>query len=87
MTEPAPEPRYENAAPIQERTPEPGLAPQPEPEPRRKSTVRERFFGRADPAPEESAREESAQPQPANGDSESMSPDRPRRSGWWNRGR
>ncbi|HEX5777836.1 MAG TPA: Rne/Rng family ribonuclease [Xanthobacteraceae bacterium] len=87
VTEPAPEPRYENAAPIQERTPEPGLAPQPEPEPRRKSTVRERFFGRADPAPEESAREESAQPQPANGDSESMSPDRPRRSGWWNRGR
>ncbi len=85
VTEPAPERRYEEAPPAQERRPEP--EPQPESEPRRKSTVRERFFGRSDPAPEEPAHSEPAQPQPVNSDSEPMSPDRPRRSGWWNRGR
>jgi len=85
VTEPAPERRYEAAAPVQKHRPEP--EPQPESEPRRKSTVRERFFGRSDPAPEGPAHSEPTQPQPVNGDSEPMSPDRPRRSGWWNRGR
>jgi len=84
VTEPAAEPRYEEPVRVSESVPEPEPAPQPAAEPRR-STVRERFFGRSDPAPEESA--EPAQPQPANGDSEPMSPERPRRSGWWNRGR
>jgi ribonuclease E len=85
ITEPAAEQRYEEPSPAPERAPEP--EPQPEAEPRRKSTVRERFFGRSDPAPEEPAQAEPAQPQPANGDSEPISPDRPRRAGWWNRGR
>ncbi len=89
VTEPAPEPRYEEAVPAGQgaREAESEPAPQPAAEPRRKSTVRERFFGRSDPAPDESTDAEPAQPQPANGDSEPMSPERPRRSGWWNRGR
>jgi ribonuclease E len=87
VTEPAPAPRYEEPSRAPERAPEPETAREPDDEPRRKSTVRERFFGRSEPAAEEPAHSEPAQPQPVNGDSEPMNPDRPRRSGWWNRGR
>jgi ribonuclease E len=85
VTEPALEPRYEEPAPVRKSAPESESASQAEPEPRRKSTVRERFFGRSEPEPEPAPT--SAEPQPADNEPDAMTPERPRRSGWWNRGR
>jgi ribonuclease E len=91
VTEPAAEPRYEEPVRASERAPEPEPEPAPQAasEQRRKSTVRERFFGRSDPAPEESAphAQEPTQPEATEGDGDTMAPERPRRAGWWNRGR
>jgi ribonuclease E len=89
LTEPAGEQPFETA-----REPEP-VHPEPEPEAetaRRKSTVREPvFFRREDPPISEPAphieREAPAAPQPEEARSEEIAPERPRRSGWWNRGR
>jgi hypothetical protein len=84
VTEPAGEQPYEAArepAPI-DTTPE----PQPETS-RRGSTVREPVFFRRDDAPATEPAPRAEQEAPAAPVQEEIAPERPRRSGWWNRGR
>jgi ribonuclease E len=87
MTEPAPEPAFE--PPVREQVP--AHPPIRNEEPPRRSTIREpavaRFDNSSSPAPEPYRQPE---PQPASkdgsdSDESQMSPDRPRRSGWWQR--
>jgi ribonuclease E len=84
VTEPAPEPSYE---------PRTAAEPTPAEEPKRRSTVREpaivSFHDISPPAPPSYERHEPA-PEPASEDSAGSSegqiaPERPRRSGWWQR--
>jgi hypothetical protein len=87
VTEPSGEQPYESA-----REPEaaqPDGESQPEAS-RRGSTVREPvFFGRESAPDNESAPVEPAAPQETSEGAEpaQIAPERPRRSGWWNRGR
>jgi hypothetical protein len=92
VTEPAGEQPYETA-----REPEPiDSTPEPQPETsRRGSTVREPVFFRRDDAPvnepaprvEREAPAAPAAEEASVADPAQFAPERPRRSGWWNRGR
>ena len=92
VTEPAGEQPYETA-----REPEPvDSTPEPQPETsRRGSTVREPVFFRRDDAPanepaprvEREAPAAPAAEEASVADPAQIAPERPRRSGWWNRGR
>ncbi|HEY7457348.1 MAG TPA: Rne/Rng family ribonuclease [Xanthobacteraceae bacterium] len=86
MTEPGPEPAFE--PPVRAEPAPPPV--QTEEAPRRRSTVREPAMVRSDepPAPTESYRQPEPQPASNEGtdsDEGQLSPERPRRSGWWQR--
>jgi ribonuclease E len=84
VTEPAGEQPYAAA-----REPAPiTTTPEPQPETsRRGSTVREPVFFRRDDAPANEPAPRAEQEAPAAPVQEEIAPERPRRSGWWNRGR
>jgi hypothetical protein len=88
MTEPGPEPAFEPPARAEEAPPPP---PAESPEaPRRRSTVREPAVMRFDDAPPPTpAPDRTSEPQVTNdragSDEGEIAPERPRRSGWWQR--
>jgi ribonuclease E len=87
MTEPGPEPAFEPSERLEEAPP---LPVQSEELPRRGSTVREPAIARFDDAPPPAptpyrAPEPQASEERSDSDEGEMAPERPRRSGWWQR--
>jgi ribonuclease E len=87
MTEPGPEPAFEPPARVEEA---PSLPVQSEDVHRRGSTVREPAIARFDDTPPPApapyrAPEPQASEERSNADEGEMAPERPRRSGWWQR--